>query len=150
MKTISYNRKIKFEYFIKSTTEAGIVLTGSEVKSVRKSMINISDAYAVIENNEVWLYNFYIAEYKESSELNHSSMRIKKLLLKKLEIKKLLGKLKIKGYSLAVVSVYFNSKNLIKLTLALVIGKKQYDKRASIKEREWKRKKNKEIKLKAI
>lgn len=135
---IAHNRKARHDYFIEDSFEAGIALLGSEVKSIRAGNVNIIDAYADQKNEEVYLLGAYIAEYKGSTHFNHPTKRPRKLLLHKKEISKLFGKLKIKGYTLVPLSIYINAKNLIKVEVGLAKGKKQHDKRASEKERDWK------------
>lgn len=136
MKAISINRKARFNYFIEEELEAGIILLGSEVKSVRAGRVNISDSYAAEVNGEIVLMNCHISEYKGANRFNHDPMRIRKLLLHKKEIRKLLGKVAQKGYSLIPTELFINNKGLIKLKLGLAKGKKLYDKRESIKERD--------------
>ncbi len=138
-KTIAHNRKASFDYFIEDRLEAGIVLTGSEVKSIRNGKVTIADSHAAINDNEVFLYNCHIAEYKQANRFNHLTKRPRKLLLHKREIKKFTGKVKLKGYSIVALSMYFNKKNIIKLELGLVKGKKQHDKRETIKNKDWAR-----------
>jgi SsrA-binding protein len=138
-KIIAQNRRARHEYFIEESLEVGIVLMGSEVKSVREGNVNIADSYADEQNGEVLLLQAYIAEYKGANQFNHIPKRPRKLLLHKNEIKKLFGKLKVKGYTLVPLSIYLNEKNIVKLEIGLAKGKKQYDKRASEKERDWNR-----------
>lgn len=138
-KVIVVNRKARYEYFIDETFEAGIVLVGSEAKSLRNNDVNIGDSYADCENGEVVLINSYIPEYSKAFAYNHSPRRTRKLLLRKRQIKKLVGALKTKGVTIVPLSIYFNNKNLAKVEIALVRGKKEYDKRQSIKEADWKR-----------
>jgi len=133
------NKKARFDYIIEEEIEAGIVLVGSEIKSIREGKANIIDAHADEKNGEITLYNMYISEYKGANKFNHEPKRPRKLLLHKKEIKKLLGKLKEKGMTLVPLSVYINTRNKAKIKLGLAKGKKLYDKRASIKEREWDR-----------
>lgn len=130
------NRKARHDYEILETFEAGIVLLGSEVKSIKMGNANLKDSYADVENGEVWLYNFHISPYKFASEkFNHAPLRPKKLLLHKREIAKLIGKIKEKGFTLIPIKVY-TKNGLIKVELALAKGKKLYDKRRALKERE--------------
>ncbi len=130
------NRKARHDYEIIETYEAGIVLLGSEVKSIKFSNANLKDSYADIENGELWLYNFHISPYKFASEkFNHQPLRPKKLLLHKREIAKLIGKIKEKGYTLIPLRVYTKGR-FVKVELALAKGKKLYDKRRALKERE--------------
>ena len=145
-KTISLNRKARFSFEIEETFEAGIMLLGSEVKSIRLGQVNVNDAHAVVKNDEMILFNLHIAEYTQSNRFNHTPLRPRKLLMHRREINKLAGKVKIKGYSLIPLELYFNHKNTIKLSLGLGKGKKVYDKRATIKERDWKRQKGRELK----
>lgn len=139
---IAQNRKARHEYFIEDSFEAGIVLQGSEVKSIRAGNVNLIDAFAENQNNEIYLMGMYIGEYKGANQFNHQPKRPRKLLLHKREIQKFFGKLKIKGYTLVPLSVYFNEKNLVKVEIGLAKGKKQHDKRASEKEKDWQRKKD--------
>lgn len=139
MKIVAVNRKAKRDYEIIETYEAGIELKGSEVKSLREGQVNISDSFARIENNEVWLYNFRISPYRNSSVFTPDPDRPKKLLLKRREIDKLIGKLTVRGYTLIPLKVYFNDRGWAKVELALAKGKKLYDKRETIKERELER-----------
>ncbi|MGB9668097.1 MAG: SsrA-binding protein SmpB [Thermosulfidibacteraceae bacterium] len=139
MKIVAVNRKAKRDYEIEETCEAGIELKGSEVKSLREGNADINDAFARIVNGEVWLYNFRISPYRKSSVFVPDPDRPKKLLLKRREIDKLLGKLTVRGYTLIPLKVYFNERGWVKVELALVKGKKLYDKRAAIKEKELER-----------
>ncbi len=107
MEVIAENRKAKFEYFIVEEFEAGIVLLGSEVKSIRERKVNISDAYAIEKNNEIWLNNMHIAEYKAATRKNHKPKRERKLLLHKREISKLIGQIKTAGITVVPLSIYF-------------------------------------------
>lgn len=138
-KIIHNNKKARFNYSIESSFEAGIVLLGSEVKSIRLGKITIEDAYAVENNGELFLHNSYIAEYDKANRFNHQTHRPRKLLIHKKQLNKLIGKIKLKGYSLVPLSIYFNAKNIVKIELGLGSGKKQHDKRASIKEQDLKR-----------
>lgn len=143
---VAQNRKARFDYEILETFEAGIVLTGSEVKSLRTGKANIQDSHAMEIGGEIVLLNAYIPEYSKASHFNHESRRQRKLLLHAQEIRKLIGKIKTKGMTLVALSVYFNEKNRAKVELALVKGKKEHDKRATIKEREWKREQDRVMK----
>jgi SsrA-binding protein len=138
-KVIAQNKKAFHDYFIEERIEAGIVLLGSEVKSLRAGKGNINDSHASESKGEIFLLNSHIAEYEQANRFNHSTRRPRKLLLHKKQIRKLIGKLKVKGYTLVALSVYFNEKNLVKVELGLAKGKKEYDKRQTIKEKEWKR-----------
>ena len=135
-KIIASNRKARHEYEIVSTLEAGIVLLGSEVKGMREGKLNIQDSHARIENGEVWLFHAHVPEYKQANINNHDEYRKKKLLLHKSQIRKLIRQTEEKGMALVPLSVYFNEKNKIKVTLAVARGKKQYDKREAIAKRE--------------
>lgn len=139
------NRKAKFNYFIIEEIECGIELFGSEVKSIRNGNCNIKDSYGVIRNNEVYLINMFIKNYKEASIFNKEETRKRKLLLHKKEIIKLKEKIEKEGYTLVPLKVYFN-KNKVKVLLGLCKGKKTYDKREVLKEKEIKRKIEREIK----
>ena len=138
-KVIATNRRARFEYFIEDTFEAGIVLVGSEVKSLRLGKTVIDDCFGEIKNGEAFLINGYISEYKGANRFNHEPRRPRKLLLKSKELRKLTGKLKTKGYTLVLLSFYFNQQNRAKLELGLGKGKQLHDKRATIKERDWQR-----------
>jgi SsrA-binding protein len=141
MEIIAENRKAKFEYFILEEFEAGLVLLGSEVKSLRERKANISDAYVIERNREVWLYNMHIAEYQSATHKNHKPKRERKLLLHRREINRLIGQIKTSGVTIVPLVVYFNNKGSAKTKIAIVKGKKLYDKRATIKQREWDREK---------
>lgn len=139
------NRKARFNYFIIEEIECGIELFGSEVKSIRNGDCNIKDSYGVIRNNEVYLINMFIKNYKEASIFNKEETRKRKLLLHKKEIIKLKEKIEKEGYTLIPLKVYFN-RNKVKVLLGLCKGKKTYDKREVLKEKEIKRKIEREIK----
>lgn len=143
---VAQNRKARHNYFIEETYEAGIVLTGTEVKSLRGGKSNIIDSHASESNGELFLFNAYIPEYNFAKEFNHYPRRPRKLLLKKREINKLLGKVKNKGKTLIALSVYFNKKGKAKIELALASGKKQHDKRQAEKDRDWNREKARVLK----
>ncbi len=140
-KVVVHNRKAKHEYFIDEVFEAGIVLVGSEAKSLRGHDVNINDAYVDHEKGELVLINSYIPEYNKANSFNHFPRRTRKLLLHKKQIKKLIGMLKIKGVTIVPLSIYFNHKNIAKAEIAVVRGKKEYDKRESIKQADWNRQK---------
>jgi SsrA-binding protein len=133
------NRRARFDYHIEDELETGVVLVGSEVKSIRDGKANLQDAYAIERDEEIWLINAYIAEYPAANRFNHEPRRARKLLLHKKEVRKLVGKLRVKGYTLVPIRLYFNARGRVKLMLGLGRGKKEFDKRDSIKEREWKR-----------
>lgn len=145
---IALNKKARFEYFIEENFEAGVVLSGSEVKSLREGRVSIADTHAAIDGNELFLYNCHIAEYEQANRFNHQSKRPKKLLLHRREIKKITGKIKLKGYTLIALSMYFNPKNLVKVELGLAKGKKQHDKREAIKEKDWQREQGRSLRAK--
>ena len=140
LKIISNNRKARFNYFFKEFYEAGIVLLGSEVKSLRDGKANISESYAFDDNGEIFLVNSHIPSYKESSYNNHDPKRNRKLLLNKKEINKLLGKINREGLTLIPTRLYFK-KGKAKVEIAVAKGKKQYDKRHTKKRRDWDREK---------
>ena len=142
LKIISNNRKAKFNYFFNEFFEAGIVLKGSEVKSLRDGKANISEAYAIDEQGEIFLLNSHIPSYKESSYNNHNPKRNRKLLLNKREINKLIGKVNREGYTLIPTTLYFK-KGKAKVEIAVAKGKKHYDKRQVKKKRDWNRAKAK-------
>lgn len=132
------NRKARHDYFIEDEFECGLVLTGTEIKSIRQGSCNIGDSYAIIRNNEIFVLNMFIGIYKEGNIFNHEETRTRKLLMHKKEILKLNDKIRLEGYTLIPLKVYF-VKNKAKLLLGLCKGKKNYDKRESIKERDIKR-----------
>ena len=140
LKIICLNRKAGFNYFFNELIEAGIVLKGSEVKSLRDGKANISDAYATDHNGEMFLINSYIPSYKESSYNDHNPRDARKLLLKKREINKLIGKINREGLTIVPTRIYFK-KGKAKIEIAIAKGKKLYDKRAVKKKRDWNREK---------
>lgn len=137
--TAAFNRKARFEYAVEEEFEAGIVLTGTEVKSLRAGKVNIADAYAVGKDEEIWLLNADIAVYTQGNRFNHEPRRPRKLLLHKRQIKKLIGRLKVRGVTLVPLSLYFNSRGIAKIKLALAVGKQKFEKRDTIKKRDWER-----------
>jgi SsrA-binding protein len=137
-KIIAENRKARFDYFIEDTYECGIVLEGTEVKSVKNGNISFPDAFAEIKNGEVWVKNFHISEYSFSSIFNHDPDRPKKLLLHAEEIKRLIRRVDEKGCTLIPLDFYLKNGR-VKVTLGVCKGKKQYDKRAAIKDRDVQR-----------
>lgn len=139
------NRKARHNYFIEDEFEAGIVLTGTEIKSVRAGNCNIRDSYGIVRNNEVFLLNMFIGEYKEGNIFNHEETRNRKLLLHKKEIKKICEALEIKGLTIIPLKAYFKGKNL-KIALGICRGKKNYDKREALKEKDLKREVAKKLK----
>lgn len=146
-KEIGVNRKAHYDYEITDTLEAGIVLFGTEVKSLRNNKVNLTDSYAgLTADNEVFLYQMGIPKYSMANLTNHEPKRNRKLLLKKREIQKLIGALKKSGCSLIPLKIYFNEKGFVKISLGLGKGKKNIDKRETIKEREWNREKSRILK----
>jgi len=135
MKVLFNNKKAYFEYFIEDTFEAGIVLVGAEVKSVKNGNISLTDSYVSIKNNEVFLKNAYIKPYEKTNNFSVDDKRIRKLLLNKTEIEKIRKKTEVKGYSLVPTKVYLKD-NLVKVEIAVAKGKKLYDKRETIKQRD--------------
>lgn len=133
-KQITYNRRARHEYNILETYECGIVLQGTEVKSIRLGNTSLSEAYAQIKNGEVWLYGWQISKYEQGNIFNSDPLRPKKLLLQRREINKLAGKIKLNGLTLVPLSLYFKN-NRVKLELALASGKKLYDKREDMKKK---------------
>lgn len=132
------NKKAYFDYTVLEEIEAGISLVGTEIKSVRKGSVDLKDSFITIKNNEAFVLNMYIAKYEEGNRFNHDERRTRKLLLHKKEIKKLKEKIKIEGLTLIPLKLYFK-KNYVKVLVGICKGKKLYDKRASIKERDLKR-----------
>ena len=139
------NRKARYDYVIEDTYEAGIVLTGTEIKSVRQGKVNIKDSYAIIRNNEIFLLNTHISIYDEGNRFNHEEDRTRKLLLHKKEILKLRDKLEKEGYTIIPLKIYF-VKNKAKVLLGLAKGKKNYNKKETIKERDIQREMEKSFK----
>ncbi len=138
LKIICLNRKASFNYFFEELLEAGIVLKGSEIKSIRNGKVNIADSYAIEKKGEIILINSHIASYKQASNSNHNPIDERKLLLNKREIKKLIGKMQREGLTIVPTKMYFK-KGKAKIELAVAKGKKKYDKRATKKNRDWNR-----------
>lgn len=132
------NRKARYDYFIEEEYECGIVLKGTEIKSIRNGSANFNDSYVHIRNNEMFILNMYIAAYKEGNIFNHDEARTRKLLMHKKEIKKIDSKVKLEGYTLIPLKLYFR-RNKAKILIGLCKGKKNYDKRETIKQRDIKR-----------
>lgn len=132
------NKKAYFDYFVEREIEAGIVLTGTEIKSIRKGSANLKDCYCRIKDGEVFLINMFIAKYEEGNRFNHEERRTRKLLLHKKEIKKIKDEIMLDGYSLIPLKMYF-VKDKVKVLIGICKGKKLYDKRETIKERDLKR-----------
>jgi len=141
IKIICLNRKASFNYFFEDIYEAGIVLKGSEIKSIRNGKISIADAYAVEKNGDIFLINSHISSYKEASYSNHNPTNERKLLLNKKEINKLIGKMQREGFTLIPTKMYFK-KGKAKIEIAVAKGKKQFDKRQTKKTRDWNRDKS--------
>jgi SsrA-binding protein len=137
-KVVTENRKARHDYFIEETYEAGIVLKGTEVKSLRAGKANLKDSYAQVQNGEMFLFNMHISAYEQGNRFNVDPVRPRKLLLHKNEINKLLGKVMQQGFALVPLKVYFY-KGRAKVELALAKGKKVYDKRSAMAERDAKR-----------
>ena len=138
LKIISINRKASFNFFFEKLYEAGIVLKGSEIKSIRSGKVNIAESYAIEKNGEIILVNSHIPAYKEASYSNHNPREDRKLLLNKTEINKLIGKINKEGFTLIPTKLYFK-KGRAKIEIAVAKGKKQYDKRQTKKNRDWNR-----------
>jgi SsrA-binding protein len=135
---VASNRKAYHDYFIEETFEAGLSLQGTEVKSLRLGLANLTDSYAIMKNNEVFLLNANISPYPQGNIMNHEPLRTRKLLMHKEEIRKLIGKMTLKGYTLVPLKIYF-MRGKAKVLLGLAKGKKTFDKRETIKEKESKR-----------
>lgn len=133
------NRQAYFEYFIDSRYEAGMMLLGTEVKSLREGKASFNDSYCIIHKGEIWLKSLHIAEYSHGTVNNHDPLRDRKLLLQKREIKKIEAKLKEKGYTLVPLRIFFNEKGLAKIEIGLAKGKKMHDKRESIRQKDVER-----------
>ena len=140
LKIICLNRKASFNYFFYDLIEAGIILKGSEIKSIRAGKVNIADSYAIEKNGEIYLINSHISTYKQASYSNHNPTDERKLLLNKKEINKLTGKINAEGFTLVPTKMYFKNGKA-KLEIAVAKGKKHYDKRATKKNRDWNREK---------
>ncbi|MBI3700271.1 MAG: SsrA-binding protein SmpB [Afipia sp.] len=141
IKVVAENRKARFNYAIEDTVEAGVVLTGTEVKSVRNGKTTIAESYADSKGGEIWLVNANIPEYLQANRFNHEPKRTRKLLLHKKEINRLSGAIERQGMTLIPLKMYFNEHGKIKLQLGLAKGKKLHDKRAAEKKRDWTREK---------
>ena len=141
IKIICDNRKARHNYFLEDRIEAGLVLTGTEVKSLRDGKANLQDAYAIFKRGEIWLLNAHIAPYHLGNRANHEPLRTRKLLLHREELSKLYGKMETKGFNLIPLKMYFK-KGKAKIELALARGKKSHDKRATMKERDAKKQMN--------
>jgi SsrA-binding protein len=138
-KTVAENRRARFDYYIEDKFEAGIMLTGTEVKSLRFGEGSIAESYAEIKGGEAWLINSNVPEFSHGNRFNHEPKRPRKLLLHEREIDRLQGAVERKGMTLVPLSIYFNSRGRAKVELALAKGKNAADKRQTVKERDWKR-----------
>ncbi len=141
-KIASDNRKARFNYSIEDTVEAGIVLTGTEIKSIRTGKATIAESYADAKGDEIWLVNANIPEYLQANRFNHAPKRPRKLLLHKRQINKLIGAIERQGMTLIPLKLYFNERGRIKVELGLAKGKKLHDKRETEKKRDWNREKS--------
>ena len=138
-KLIAENRRARFDYFLDETLEAGLALTGTEVKALREGKANIAESYVGVEGRELALINAHIPEYGPANRFNHEPRRKRKLLLHRKEIDKLIGAAQREGRTLVPTRLYFNDRGMVKLQVALARGKKAHDKRAAESERDWKR-----------
>jgi len=138
IKIVSENRKAFHDYFIEDRVEAGIILTGTEIKSIRNGKVNLKDSYARLNNGEVWVHQMHISPYEQGNRYNHDPLRQRKLLLHRAEINKLIGKIQLQGLTLIPIKIYLK-QGMAKIELAVCQGKKNYDKRQVLAEREGKR-----------
>ena len=141
-KTVAENRRARFDYFIEDKFEAGLMLTGTEVKALRAGEATIAESYAEVRGGEVWLVNANVPEFSHGNRNNHEPKRPRKLLLNEREIAKMTGAVERKGMTLVPLSIYFNGRGRAKVELALAKGKQAQDKRATMKDRDWKRDKS--------
>ncbi len=148
IKVVADNRKARFNYEIGDTFEAGIVLTGSEVKSLRAGKATIAESYADARGGELWLINSNIPEYLQASRFNHAPKRARKLLLQKREISRLVGAVEREGMTIVPLKLYFNEKGRAKIEVALARGKKLHDKRETLKKRSWERERGRLMRMK--
>lgn len=138
IKVITENRKAFHDYYIEDRVEAGIILTGTEIKSIRNGRVNLKDSYARLDNGEIWVHQMHISPYEQGNRFNHDPLRPRKLLLHRSEINKLIGKIQQQGLTLIPIKIYLK-KGMAKVELAVGQGKKNYDKRQALAEREGKR-----------
>ncbi|MGI6119664.1 MAG: SsrA-binding protein SmpB [Desulfosporosinus sp.] len=138
IKIVAENRKAFHDYFVEDRVEAGIILTGTEIKSIREGRVNLKDSYARLDNGEIWVHQMHISPYEQGNRYNHDPLRPRKLLLHRSEINKLGGKIQQQGLTLIPIKIYLK-KGLAKVELAVCQGKKNYDKRQALAEREGKR-----------
>jgi SsrA-binding protein len=141
-KVVADNRRARFDYELLSTYEAGLVLVGSEVKSLRQGRASLADSYAAVKDGELWLVNAHIPEFKQANRQNHEPRRPRKLLLNKREIHRLSGGVQREGLTIVPLKLYFNERGRAKAEIALARGKKQHDKRETEKQRSWQREKS--------
>jgi SsrA-binding protein len=146
-KILAKNRKARYQYFIEESLEAGIALQGTEVKSIRAGQVNLRDSYARVENGELFLYNMHINPYESGNRFNHDPLRTRKLLMHRREINRLLGYVQERGYTLVPLTVYLKNSR-VKIEIALAKGKRAYDKRHAIAERDAKREMERDFKEK--
>ena len=139
MKLIADNKKARFNYFIEDEIEAGLVLTGSEVKSLREGRASIAESYASTENGELWLINAHIPEFGPANRMNHEPLRPRKLLVSRRQLSRLFGATERTGYTIVPLKLYFNERGRAKLLIGLARGKKLHDKRDTEKKRDWQR-----------
>ncbi|MBT2615222.1 SsrA-binding protein SmpB [Peribacillus frigoritolerans] len=137
-KQLAQNKKAYHDFFIEQTFEAGIVLKGTEIKAIRAARVNLKDAFAKIENGEIYLHNMHVSPYEQGNQFNHDPLRTRKLLLHKKEISKLIGETKVTGYTIVPLKMYLKN-GFAKVLIGLGKGKKQYDKRDDLKKKEAKR-----------
>ena len=137
MQIIAANKKVFYNYLIGDRFEAGLVLTGPEVKSLRINTGSIKESYTIEKDGELWLTNCHIKKYSSSKDVENITTRERKILVKKKELNKIIGASRREGMTVVPIKLYFNDKGLVKLTIALAKGKKKHDKRASIKDKEW-------------
>lgn len=138
-RTVATNRKARHEYFIEETFDAGIALTGTEIKSVRDGKVNLGDGFVLVRGGEAWLMNVHIAQYEQGNRFNHDEVRQRKLLLHRREIRRLQAQATQKNWTIVPLKMYINAKGLAKVEIALVRGKKLYDKRDTIAKRDSER-----------
>jgi SsrA-binding protein len=148
LKVVADNRRARFNYEIGDTFEAGIALTGSEVKSLRAGKVTIAESYADARGGELWLINSNIPEYLQASRFNHAPKRARKLLLQKREINRLVGAVEREGMTIVPLKLYFNEKGRAKIEIALARGKKLHDKRETLKKRSWERERGRLMRMK--
>lgn len=139
--TVARNRRARHDYFIDETLEAGIMLAGSEVKSLREGRASLNESYAGPMEGELYLFNAHIPEYRPANQFNHSPRRPRKLLVKRRQLNELLGASQRQGVTLVPLAIYFNDRGMAKVAIGLARGKKQHDKRETIKQRDWQREK---------